>query len=304
MKKQLARIAVCFLLSLAAAQTALAQGTITPNLGASMGFALQDGRHITIALINEGESLPTIRVASTGIPPNLGPVRLVYRMLECVVLDVDCRSDIDNLDFEEFTETVASNYGLKLNGHARCDDNSGWCVTQEWKGGNFLKQFFTTIHTTDDNSVGQNQFWQVCADRSSGLSKTDSVLNIQNKCIKFGVYEDDLLQNFIRRSGYSSGDYAQMYIDIYRDYASGNNLILPSNPSDPVTEFYIDVVASGSASIVIDGNHTKNTTAAFKMSESERGGESGPYTIACRDGAGWVEITHPDGTNDREQFCR
>ena len=113
-----------------------------------------------------------------------------------------------------------------------------------------------------------------------------------------------MLQNFILRSGYRNGDYSQMRIDVYRDYAGSQNLILPVNPSDPVTESCIDVVATGSASIVIDGNHTKKTTAAFKMSESERGGESGPYTIACRDGTGHVEIIHPDGTNDREQFCR
>ena len=303
MKKQLARIAVCFLLSLAAAQTALAQGTVIPFLTAG----IRHEPRASTKTIEEGKSLSFRIFSRSGIPGENQPVRLVYRMVECNDLP-HCSANIGEVEFAPLTDTVASDYGLKFGGmgnHAECDDESGWCLTPIFGWQNQGGRFFdTTLHTTDDNKVGQHQRWHFCADIAGGLTIASGGFAISESCLVIDIREDDLLQKFIRRSGYSSGDYSQMHIEIYRDYAGAKSLILPSNPSDPVTEFYIDVVASGSASIVIDGNHTKNTTAAFKMSESERGSGSGPYTIACGAGAGWVEITHPDGTHDREQFCR
>ena len=246
--------------------------------------------------IQEGSSQSFRISARTGAPGTNQPVRLVYRTVACADLS-SCAADIDTVEFSPFTADVASEYAISFSDNlAECSDNSGWCLTPSggWQnqGGRF---FDTSITTTDDNKVGPHQKWEFCVDIAVGLTPSNTN---SDYCVAIDITEDDTLNPVIRQSG------NQMEIEVYRDYAGIQNLILPSRSSDPVERFYVDLVASGAASIVIGGIHTKAAVADFAMAEDDRGGARGQYTIACRTGAGSVTISHPDGTSATEQFCR
>ena len=259
------------------------QQVVTPIENPGMRYV----DHQVNKIIDEGES-QRVRVFKTdsGNPGNR-PVRVKYRMDTCTGTPGNSCST-GGTSFNHLTADVLSTYGLKLDGHGACPDGSGFCLSPpqgQWsnQGGYF---FDFGVHTTDDDAVGLNQFWEICADPSSGLSSSDSGSKITRQCVALDILEDDMLRLSLRRGTYD-GDYGvQLTVD--RDYYRGVSVTMN---------------ATGAATLFAspDNGGEKERTLSLDAAESARS----PVTIPihCGDGVGHVEVSHPKGTSDREQVC-
>ena len=262
-------------------------------------------------MIEEGKRV-RLRVKATGDPGD-GGVRVMVHRCEYTPGDPPCTPPMTSGDVLELED-----YGWKISGASKCDDDIHTvtdCVYPGWHGwqNNGNEYYFDfSLYTTDDNMVGQNEVVKFCAESTS-----------DGRCTTVTVVEDDLLQIGIRRGAYSGGHFWKASPNttncLTRPIGSGGTRFTGSVNQrgacaeyrrgdwfSPEVKIYRDYFKPVIVNITTEGaarvSGSMSTTATFDASEGSRSAMNIPVTCPT-DGVGYIIVTHPHGTSDREMVC-